>query len=122
MSPNAKVTPNTIHTRRLVSSAHRRVLISVVTRISVPPIVGVPAFTRWVCGPSSRTTWPTWWYDRRSISHGPRSNDRPSAETVARMARNVRYEKTLKPECQATKCCESQYSINVFSYLTFRAD
>ena len=27
-------------------------------RISAPPMVGVPAFTRCVCGPSSRTGWP----------------------------------------------------------------
>ena len=59
MSPKAKVTPNTVQTRRLLSSAHRSVLINVATRMSVPPIVGVPALTRWVCGPSSRTTCPT---------------------------------------------------------------
>ena len=46
--------------------------------------------------------------DRRAISHGPTISDSASAETVARMARSVRYEKTLKPECQATRCCVTQ--------------
>ena len=26
--------------------------------ITIPPIVGVPIFSRWVCGPSSRIRWP----------------------------------------------------------------
>jgi len=58
MKPNANVTPMTVQTRRLHGSAHSMVLTSVVTRMSVPPIVGVPALGRCVFGPSSRTTCP----------------------------------------------------------------
>ena len=29
------------------------------TRMMMPPIVGVPCFTRWRCGPSARICWPT---------------------------------------------------------------
>ncbi len=89
MNPNANVTPNTVQTKRLAGSAQRIVLTSVVTRISVPPIVGVPALVRCVFGPSSRTTWPIWYWDNRAMIPGPTSNEIASEETVARIARNV---------------------------------
>ena len=45
------------------------------TRISAPPMVGVPALTRWVCGPSSRTAWPIFIAVRRRIMAGPTMNE-----------------------------------------------
>ena len=35
----------------------------------MPPIVGVPAFARWLAGPSCRITWPTWNSRSVRISH-----------------------------------------------------
>ncbi len=112
MRPKAKVTASTVHTRRLDSSAQSSVLTSVVTRISVPPMVGVPALGRCVFGPSSRTTWPIWYCDRRAIIAGPTMSESPSPEAVARMARKVRYEKTCSPLRRGAKSCVSQYSIS----------
>ena len=64
----------------------------------MPPIVGVPAFEKCVLGPSSRTTCPTFPNLSFSIIHGPSSS--PSARPVitAKIARTVRYEKTLNAE------------------------
>ena len=56
----------------------------------MPPMVGVPAFLKWVCGPSSRTTCPIRSAARRAIIQGPASSEMASAETAARMARRVR--------------------------------
>ncbi len=55
MRPKATVTPSVIHTKRLARSAQSRVPATIATRMSAPPIVGVPAFDRWLCGPSERT-------------------------------------------------------------------
>src|SRR5438876_577459 len=41
------VPPRPVHPRRLVRPAQSRVLAGVATRISVPPMVGVPALRRW---------------------------------------------------------------------------
>ena len=41
------------------------------TMISSPPIVGVPALARCVCGPSCRITWPIWKSRSRRISERP---------------------------------------------------
>ena len=38
--------------------ARRRSRRTVEPMIATPPIVGVPRLTRWVCGPSSRISWP----------------------------------------------------------------
>ena len=92
------VTPSTTQTKRFDRSAHSSVLAKIAMRISMPPMVGVPALEKWLFGPSSRTTWPTLPNLSFSIIHGPSS--RPSASPVitAKMARTVRYEKTLNPE------------------------
>ena len=59
------------------------------TRISAPPIVGVPDLFRWVCGPSSRTDWPIFSSASLRISIGPNSNPIASAVRLAITARSV---------------------------------
>ena len=46
MMPNATVHSSTIHTKRLPRSAQSNVLTIIASRISTPPIVGVPALGR----------------------------------------------------------------------------
>ncbi len=60
------------------------------TRISAPPIVGVPAFTRCVCGPSSRTDWPIFIRVSQTMTFGPTMNEMKSAVMQASTARSVR--------------------------------
>ena len=59
------------------------------TRISAPPIVGVPALVRCVCGPSSRTDWPIFIRDSQPIIRGPTMNEMKSAVMHASTARSV---------------------------------
>ena len=58
-------------------------------RMRTPPIVGVPAFVLWACGPSSRMCWPICSRRSRSIIHGPRTSTRKSAVRLATAVRNV---------------------------------
>ena len=58
-------------------------------KISAPPIVGVPVLIRCVCGPSSRTAWPTLYSVSLRIMLGPAINDIASAVRVASTARKV---------------------------------
>src|SRR5580698_10598123 len=44
-----------------------------------PPIVGVPALTLWVAGPSSRIGWPIWWRASQRINAGVPRNASHSA-------------------------------------------
>ena len=60
------------------------------TMISAPPIVGVPAFARCVCGPSSRTDWPIFMRESHAIIRGPTTNAITSAVMHASTARSVR--------------------------------
>ena len=92
------VTPSTTQTKRFDRSAHSSVLAKIAMRISIPPMVGVPALEKWLFGPSSRTTWPTLPNRSFSIIHGPISIASASPVITAKMARTVRYEKTLNPE------------------------
>ena len=63
--------------------------------MSVPPMVGVPAFTEWAAGPSERIDWPICRRMSRRMSVGPRRSDRLSAVRPARRVRNVMYRKTF---------------------------
>ena len=49
----------TAMTRSMVQEACRAQVSTVPTRMTAPPIVGVPCFCRWRCGPSALTCWPT---------------------------------------------------------------
>ncbi len=42
------------------------------TKITIPPIVGVPAFSWWPAGPSSRMYWPNSFWRSQSMNFGPR--------------------------------------------------
>ncbi len=42
------------------------------SRIKSPPIVGVPAFSWWPSGPSSRMCWPNSRSRMKSMNFGPR--------------------------------------------------
>ena len=60
-------------------------------KMSAPPIVGVPALTRCVCGPSSRTDWPIFNDVSLRIIHGPMMNEIASAVSAAITVRSVMY-------------------------------
>ena len=49
MAPKPSVTMSTIHTKRLDRSNHSRVEIAMDSRISTPPMVGVPLLDRCDC-------------------------------------------------------------------------
>ena len=89
MAPNPAVTSSTTQTKRFVRLPHRSVVTTIETRISAPPIVGVPALDRCVCGPSSRTDWPIFMCASHAIIRGPTTNEMTSAVIVASTARNV---------------------------------
>ncbi len=52
-------------------------------------MVGVPALTRWVCGPSLRTDWPIFFAVSQRITAGPKTKEIASAVMVASTARRV---------------------------------
>ena len=71
--------------------------MSSAARMMNPPIEGVPAFSRWRSGVSSRIVSPPSCSARsRAISQGPSTKEITIAVTVAIAARNVMYRKTLK--------------------------
>ena len=72
-----------------VRFAQSSVGMSADARISSPPIVGVPALARCVCGPSCRITCPIWNSRRRRISIGPSTRLSASAVTLAPAVRNT---------------------------------
>ena len=90
IAPNARVTSSTTQTNRFVRSPQRSVVTAIETRISAPPIVGVPALGRWVCGPSSRTDWPIFIRESHAIIRGPTMNEMKRAVMHASTARSVR--------------------------------
>src|SRR3546814_9071887 len=71
-------------------SPHSSTEASTVTRISAPPMVGVPALEKCVFGPSLRIGWPPLYWARRRITAGPHHSDSASAVSALRMPRKVR--------------------------------
>ena len=90
MAPNASVDSIATQTKMLVRSAHSSVGSRLEMTMSTPPMVGVPPFFRWVCGPSSRTYWPKWNSRRRSMTNGPMSRPINNAVSEAKTVRKVR--------------------------------
>src|SRR5690606_3226218 len=82
-------------------------------RISAPPMVGVPAFDRWLFGPSSRIAWPTWYWRNLRIMIGPTKKAMNSAVSTLKMARSVMYCTTRKPLWYCARKSASQSSISV---------
>ena len=89
MVPKASVTRSTTHTRRFDRSPQNSVVRLIDTRISAPPMVGVPALVRCERGPSSRTAWPILYAVSLRITYGPRISDTASAVRQASTARSV---------------------------------
>ena len=87
--PNQIVTHSTTHTKRLVRSPQSSVVMTTETRISAPPIVGVPAFVRCDCGPSTRTDCPILYAVSLRIMIGPTTNESTRAVRHASTARSV---------------------------------
>ena len=90
MAPKATVVNSTTHTKRLVRSDQSKVETKIATRISAPPMVGVPVLERCVTGPSSRTIWPNLRMPSLRIIHGPTQKLIASAVSTPRIARSVR--------------------------------
>ncbi len=76
--------------KRLPQSHHSSVDTAIETSTSTPPMVGVPALTKWVCGPMVRTAWPTFSSVSLRITHGPNASPIRSAVRLAITARKVR--------------------------------
>jgi hypothetical protein len=72
----------------LSSSDHNRTDTISASRISRPPIVGVPSLSLW-SGPISRIGWPTRSAASRRISQGPIRNVMNRAVNVAAAVRKV---------------------------------
>ena len=90
IAPKATITSSTVHTYLLRRSPHSSTEARMVSRISAPPMVGVPALEKCDCGPSLRIGWPPLSWPRRRITAGPHHNDRNSEVSAARMPRKVR--------------------------------
>jgi hypothetical protein len=66
-------------------------------RIIRPPMVGVPALRKWVCGPSARIGWPLPWRTfSDAMIRGPNRNTISAAVNIAPPVRKVIYLKRLK--------------------------
>ena len=78
----------TIHTNRLFRFDHSSTETRSESRISRPPMVGVPALPWW-SGPISRIGWPTRNRPKARMSGGPTMNAMNSAVRVAAPVRNV---------------------------------
>ena len=89
MAPKPSVTTSTIQTKRLLKSLHSSVEMPIAIRISTPPMVGVPDFTKCVCGPLVRTACPTFKRASMRITAGPAIRPIASAVMVANTARKV---------------------------------
>ena len=51
--------------------------------IATPPIVGVPRLALWLCGPSSRISWPKPWRAKNRIRYGVSRIETASATPAA---------------------------------------
>jgi hypothetical protein len=58
-------------------------------RISAPPMVGVPAFDRWLSGPSLRIGWPACCRTSRRMNQGPSNSEISMAVSAASTVRRV---------------------------------
>ena len=93
------VTPSTTQTKRFDRSAHSSVLTKIAMRISMPPMVGVPALEKWRLRPVVAHHLADL-AEPELLDHPRPEQQRraPSPVITAKIARTVRYEKTLNPE------------------------
>ena len=80
----------------MASSAQSSVETVATAMINVPPMVGTPAFLRWVSGPLSRTTCPKRRRVSQRIMAGPSRKVSTSEVTTAPAVRKLMYVKRLK--------------------------
>jgi hypothetical protein len=92
------VTAVVASTKGLRRSAQSTVGTSNESKMSAPPMVGVPAFTRCDSGPSARMTWPICFRFSSRMNHGASTNVSSMAVMVAMMVLNGTYLRTLSHE------------------------
>ncbi len=100
MPPKASTAKSTAQTYWFVRSDQSRTETATDAMIRRPPMVGVPCFVRWDCGPSSRTCWPILSLRSQRIIDGPSRKLTMSAVMTAPALRKVMYLKTLNPKNQ----------------------
>ena len=81
--PRNTVAESAIHSGREWKLPHSRHGITIAETISTPPMVGVPALVRWLCGPSSRTRCPSFTRRSHAIIGGPSTKHSSSAVIAA---------------------------------------
>src|SRR5574343_1239164 len=105
MAPKPIVTMITMQTKRLAQSNHSSLDRPIASRISAPPMVGVPRLARWVCIPYSRIGCPTLSSVSLRITKGPNTSPISRAVTAAIVARKVRYWKTRRKPHSGLRPC-----------------
>ena len=66
-------------------------VITMAMSMMTPPMVGVPCFTKWLCGPSARTCWPICVRVSRRIQAGMSAMVKAVATMKPRNTRNDGY-------------------------------
>ncbi len=87
MTPYPAVTAVVAQTKTLRGSHQRIVGTRTLSRMSAPPIVGVPLLILCVSGPSMRITWPICLRWSSRMNHGESTNAKSIAVTVEAMVR-----------------------------------
>jgi hypothetical protein len=87
-----------IKTNLLLKSPHIKTLRTTDKIIMMPPIVGVPSFFRWVCGPSSLTYCVMLSFLSFPIIHGADIKVMIKEVIIANAVLNVIYLNTLNGE------------------------
>src|SRR5438445_2042427 len=86
IAPQPRVTKSTVSAGTLYLETARNAAVAT-TRMSTPPIVGVPCLVRCASGPSSRMCWPNSFRRRNSMNFGPTMIDTTIAITPAARTR-----------------------------------
>ena len=105
MAPKPRVTIITTHTKRLDQSNQRNVDRAMDSRISAPPMVGVPRLARCSWMPYSRMGWPILSSVSLRMTMGPRIRPMITAVMAAITARKVRYWKTRRKPRLGSRLC-----------------
>ncbi|OPZ63468.1 MAG: hypothetical protein BWY84_00950 [Candidatus Aerophobetes bacterium ADurb.Bin490] len=104
MSSRSPIPANHTHAKRVIYTyslsnlPHRSIETTTENRIIMPPIVGVPCFSRCFFGPSSLTTWPIFIFLNVSITKLPIIRVIIKAVIAAKAERTVIYLKMLRAE------------------------
>ena len=82
IAPQASIVPKIVSAGSVRTVVAKKAIVAAIT-IRTPPIVGVPCFTEWCSGPSSRMCWPSEWRRRKSMKNGPARIEMISATSAA---------------------------------------